>query len=203
MLKEFRGESFRRNAAMLTQKKNSLLDKVKAGARGAWYYSSLKNSRDRGAANTEVGVRRANQMVLFEADGNCDPASDIARSETNNQNTCNRGPDMIFSSSELENLSVEEISALYTRIRLVLVKRIENEKSKLEETLSSLNDGWSSDGQKSRRRKYPPVIPKYRNPADNSETWAGRGKQPRWVVAQLRAGKKMEDFIINRQDRPE
>jgi len=110
---------------------------------------------------------------------------------------------MILSSSELENLSVEEISELYSRIRHVLVKRIENEKSKLEETLSSLNDGWSVDGQKSRRRKYPPVIPKYRNPADNSETWAGRGKQPRWVVAQLRAGKKMEDFIINRQDRPE
>jgi len=114
---------------------------------------------------------------------------------------------MILSSSELDRLTVEEISALYTRIRLVLVKRIESEKTKLEETLITLKEGLtvdrgspkrvlSGDAEKAPRRKYPPVKPKYQNPADCSETWAGRGKQPKWVVAQLRAGKKMEDFII-------
>ncbi|HTE96912.1 MAG TPA: H-NS family nucleoid-associated regulatory protein, partial [Bradyrhizobium sp.] len=34
------------------------------------------------------------------------------------------------------------------------------------------------------------------NPAKPSETWAGRGKQPRWLTAQLRAGKKLDDFRI-------
>jgi len=119
---------------------------------------------------------------------------------------------MILSPSELERLSLEEISSLYERIRMVLVKRIENEKSKLEETLSSLKDGWAGERSSQKRqilavdpdrarRKYPPVKPKYRNPADHSETWAGRGKQPRWVVAQLRAGKKIEDFVITKRDR--
>ena len=40
------------------------------------------------------------------------------------------------------------------------------------------------------------VAPKYRNPANPSETWAGRGKQPRWLAAQTAAGRKLEDFLI-------
>jgi DNA-binding protein H-NS len=118
---------------------------------------------------------------------------------------------MILSPSELEQLSLDEILALYSRIRQVLIKKVEGEKHRLEGTLSSLRKGWGVERtsaqlvtklanlEKSPRRKYPPVIPKYRNPADYSETWAGRGKKPRWVVAQLKAGKKIEDFIIKKR----
>ena len=42
----------------------------------------------------------------------------------------------------------------------------------------------------------PPVLPKFRNPARPSETWAGRGSQPRWLSDQLRHGKKLNDFRI-------
>lgn len=40
------------------------------------------------------------------------------------------------------------------------------------------------------------VAPKYRNPADPSQTWAGRGQPPRWLAAELKAGKKVDDFLI-------
>jgi DNA-binding protein H-NS len=40
------------------------------------------------------------------------------------------------------------------------------------------------------------VKPKYRNPADRSETWTGRGMRPRWMVAAMKGGKKIEDFLI-------
>ena len=40
------------------------------------------------------------------------------------------------------------------------------------------------------------VAPKYRNPANAKETWAGRGKPPRWMAAELAKGKKIEDFLI-------
>ncbi len=40
------------------------------------------------------------------------------------------------------------------------------------------------------------VAPKYANPADPSETWTGRGRKPRWVVAALEDGKSLEDFAI-------
>jgi DNA-binding protein H-NS len=41
-----------------------------------------------------------------------------------------------------------------------------------------------------------PVAAKYRNPANPSETWAGRGLKPRWLVAALKSGKKVDDFAI-------
>ena len=40
------------------------------------------------------------------------------------------------------------------------------------------------------------VAPKYRNPANAKETWAGRGKQPRWLAAETAKGRKLEDFLI-------
>lgn len=40
------------------------------------------------------------------------------------------------------------------------------------------------------------VAPKYRNPANPKETWAGRGKLPRWLAAETSKGRKLEDFLI-------
>ena len=42
-----------------------------------------------------------------------------------------------------------------------------------------------------------PVAPKYRNPENSAETWAGRGLKPRWVAAALKSGKKLEHFSID------
>jgi DNA-binding protein H-NS len=36
----------------------------------------------------------------------------------------------------------------------------------------------------------------YRNPKNRNETWAGRGNRPRWLVAALKGGKKLEAFAI-------
>lgn len=40
------------------------------------------------------------------------------------------------------------------------------------------------------------IAPKYRNPANAAETWTGRGKPPRWLAAELAAGKSKEAFLI-------
>jgi DNA-binding protein H-NS len=40
------------------------------------------------------------------------------------------------------------------------------------------------------------VSPKYRGPS--GETWAGRGARPRWLVAAIKKGKKLDDFLIKR-----
>jgi DNA-binding protein H-NS len=44
--------------------------------------------------------------------------------------------------------------------------------------------------------KRAKVAPKYRNPAKPTETWAGRGQPPRWLAAELKKGKKLQDFAI-------
>jgi DNA-binding protein H-NS len=43
------------------------------------------------------------------------------------------------------------------------------------------------------------VPPKYRAPS--GETWAGRGAKPRWLVAAIKGGKKLEDFLIDKSAR--
>ena len=42
-------------------------------------------------------------------------------------------------------------------------------------------------------KKLPP---RYRNPKNRRETWAGRGNRPRWLAAALKDGKKLEAFAI-------
>jgi DNA-binding protein H-NS len=44
------------------------------------------------------------------------------------------------------------------------------------------------------------VKPKYRD-AKTGDTWAGRGVQPRWLTAALKAGKKLEDYLIDKSAR--
>ncbi len=40
------------------------------------------------------------------------------------------------------------------------------------------------------------VPPKYRNPDNPAETWTGRGRKPRWVVAALEKGLTLDDLRI-------
>ena len=44
--------------------------------------------------------------------------------------------------------------------------------------------------------KLGKVAPKYRNPQNAAETWAGRGQQPKWMATQIAGGRKLEDFLI-------
>ena len=44
--------------------------------------------------------------------------------------------------------------------------------------------------------KLGKVAPKYRNPANEAETWAGRGKPPRWLATYLDQGRQIEEFLI-------
>lgn len=40
------------------------------------------------------------------------------------------------------------------------------------------------------------VAPKYRNPADATQTWAGRGKRPAWLQTAVADGRALGDFLI-------
>jgi DNA-binding protein H-NS len=104
---------------------------------------------------------------------------------------------MTLKSHDLKSMSVDELWALHVEITAVLARRISAEKTQLEQRLHLLQPKAASSGISRReRRPYPRVFPKYRNPANPSETWAGRGKQPRWLTAQIKSGKKLDDFRI-------
>jgi DNA-binding protein H-NS len=99
---------------------------------------------------------------------------------------------------DLESMSVEDLWSLHEFVASVLTRKISAEKTRLDERLRQLDLGGEPDQVKMShvRRPYPQVFPKYGNPAKPSETWAGRGKQPRWLTAQLRSGKRLDDFRI-------
>jgi len=100
--------------------------------------------------------------------------------------------------SKLMSMSVESLMKLRDDIGSVLSHRA----VQLQSQLAALDDGgWVTSGRKAAGRprsklKGRKVAPKYRNPANRSETWAGRGAVPRWMAAQIKAGKKREDFAI-------
>ena len=101
---------------------------------------------------------------------------------------------------DLKSMSVEELWSLHELIVSVLVREISAEKARLDKRLSQIVEAGTAAANVKKtshaRRPYPKVFPKYRNPAEASETWAGRGKKPRWLAAQLRSGKQLDDFRI-------
>jgi DNA-binding protein H-NS len=101
--------------------------------------------------------------------------------------------------SDLEILSIEELEVLHQKMTVTLRAKISAEKKVLEDRLSQLNGRFRVEQttETPERRSYPTVFPKFRNPEQPSETWTGRGKKPRWLAAQLKSGKQIDDFRID------
>jgi DNA-binding protein H-NS len=95
----------------------------------------------------------------------------------------------------LANMSANDLWRLREEVGTILSTKLGAEKQKLELRLARLNGRL--EPKQGARRPYPKVHPKYRNPERPSETWSGRGKQPRWVGAQLRSGMRVDDLLIS------
>ena len=94
----------------------------------------------------------------------------------------------------LKSMSIDELWSLHEQVNSLLASKMLAEKSRLEAKLRRLSGEVIPP--ETARRPYPPVRPKFRNPVEPSQTWAGRGKRPRWLSAYLRDGKKVDDFRI-------
>jgi DNA-binding protein H-NS len=99
---------------------------------------------------------------------------------------------------DLKSMSVDELWNLHELVVAELSRKIKAEKATLEYRLRTLGAAASNKSPDRKRRPYPKVLPKYRNPKNPAETWAGRGKRPRWLTVQLRSGKRLDDFLIKR-----
>jgi DNA-binding protein H-NS len=90
-------------------------------------------------------------------------------------------------------LNVEALMSLRDQVD----KRLLECRAELEKQLAAL-DGQPQGkairiGSSLMGRKVPP---KYRGPS--GETWAGRGARPVWLVAAIKGGKKIDDFLIDK-----
>ena len=106
----------------------------------------------------------------------------------------------------LDAMPVDEMWQLHEEISAALSIRLTSEKRELEKRLAQLRgekemrrsdaaDNHAKDTPRE-RRKYPTVFAKYQNPNEPSETWSGRGKQPRWLTAALKTGRTIDEFLI-------
>lgn len=104
---------------------------------------------------------------------------------------------------DLRSMPLDELRKLHeelwklheqvTQVATELAQKMTAERATIEKRLRRLKPGTR---QIRARRPYPKVMPKYRNPKNRRETWAGRGSRPRWLAAQLRSGKKLNEFLI-------
>ena len=83
---------------------------------------------------------------------------------------------------------------------MVLEHRAEIEKQieRMDRAIAAVSDARVVGGGGS-ALKGKKVPPKYRGLS--GETWAGRGARPRWLVAAIRGGKKLDDFLIDKSAR--
>ena len=96
-------------------------------------------------------------------------------------------------SQSLKAMNVEALMSLRDQVD----KRLVELRSELEKQLAAMGGAKSMKGRASGKSlKGKKVPPKYRSPS--GETWAGRGAKPRWMVAALKKGKKIESFLIKR-----
>ena len=94
----------------------------------------------------------------------------------------------------LKSMSVAKLKDLMGQVDAAIAEKVGARRRELEAQLSELahHDPRGTRGNGARGS----VAPKYRNPKDPSQTWAGRGLQPYWVRDALKSGKKLDSFLI-------
>jgi|SRR6516165_6368163 len=115
------------------------------------------------------------------------------------------GPRRPLAGARAGRMTLEKSAAMTVEALMDLRKRVDEmlleRRAELEKQLERIAVGGGASivrggGTALRGRKVPP---KYRGPS--GETWAGRGARPRWLVAAIKGGKKLDDFLIDKSAR--
>jgi len=101
----------------------------------------------------------------------------------------------------IDKMSLKDLIDLELKVKKAIGAAKERERSQLKQKIEQLvqSSGFSIDELFARGRasmKGRIVAPKFANPENKSETWSGRGRKPKWLVAKLGKGAKMQDFAI-------
>src|SRR5262249_46212352 len=99
----------------------------------------------------------------------------------------------------LSGMTVEALMDLRERVEGLLSERhaeLQEQLERMDRAIAAVSSGGGQGASALKGRKVPP---KYRGPS--GETWAGRGARPRWLVAAIKGGKKLDDFLIDKSAR--
>ena len=103
-----------------------------------------------------------------------------------------------YSVEELRRLTAEAAALIESKKDEEIAAAYNQAVAAAQKVGLSLEDLVATGTTKRKKTKAPrkAVEPRYRNKANPTETWTGRGKQPRWLTAQLAQGKTLQDFLI-------
>lgn len=105
---------------------------------------------------------------------------------------------------KLDGLSPKELQSLIaqaqSKMESARAEHIQGVRAKIDALLKAeglqLSDVYAGRGGK-RGKRAGAGIPKYRNPADPSQTWTGHGKKPTWFqLALKKAGVTADSLLI-------
>jgi len=102
----------------------------------------------------------------------------------------------------LEKMSLKDLLDLELKVQTAIASAKDRERIELKQKIEelALDSGFSVEelfAAKGRGSlKGRTVAPKYINPDNRSETWTGRGRKPKWLVAKLANGADIEEFAI-------
>jgi DNA-binding protein H-NS len=100
--------------------------------------------------------------------------------------------------NDLENLSLEDLKKLARDVEKAIASFEERKRKEALKAVEQVarDHGFSLDevvkGQKPAAARKPARDAKFRNPANPSETWSGRGRQPGWYKQAVAAGTSPE-----------
>ena len=99
----------------------------------------------------------------------------------------------------LKSMSIDRLRGLRDRVEVTLKGKVIDQRRALESELAKLNRFQNGKGLRklgSGLGARGPVAPKYRNPENPAETWAGRGLKPKWLTGAIKGGKSIDAFLI-------
>jgi len=104
---------------------------------------------------------------------------------------------MARTSNSLDSMSYAELSQMEARIERLKIEKQNTERNELRHRIIAMvkAQGFEIHDLFGKGRKGSVAV-KYRDPQNPENTWTGRGRMPRWLVAATKGGKvKREDFL--------
>jgi DNA-binding protein H-NS len=102
---------------------------------------------------------------------------------------------------DLENMSLDDLKKLLRDVEKAIVSFEERKRKEARKALEKVarEFGLSVEevvGAQKPASRASKSAAKYRNPANPSETWSGRGRQPGWYKDAIAKGKSPESMLV-------